>query len=69
MLHHGTADPSVPIEWSRQTVQILQELEKTVIFHEYAGEPHEFTVRWPLVMKRTTEFFDEHIKGYRAPQL
>lgn len=57
-LHHGTADDSVPVEWSDRLNQALADAGKKVEYHRYPGEPHEFTSAWPVVMKRTVAFFD-----------
>ena len=32
---HGSADPIVPLEWGKKTVQILKELNYSVEWHEY----------------------------------
>jgi len=61
LIHHGTADESCPIRWSRETVAQLRQLEKQVWFHPYAGEPHAFIDAWPLSMRRTVGFFDRHL--------
>lgn len=63
LIHHGTADESVPIEWSRQLAEALRSAGKDVTLREYEGEPHEFAAAWPLVMERTLEFFNEHVAG------
>lgn len=62
MIHHGTADDSVPLEWSERASAALQTARKDVILHTYTGEPHEFIDAWPLVMQRTTAFFNERVK-------
>jgi dipeptidyl aminopeptidase/acylaminoacyl peptidase len=62
MLHHGLADQSVPIEWSDKLAGWLKEKGKKVIYYRYSGEPHEFTAAWPLVMRRTVQFFDEYLR-------
>ncbi|MEX0649476.1 MAG: alpha/beta fold hydrolase [Candidatus Andersenbacteria bacterium] len=61
MIHHGTADDSVPLEWSERSVEKLKAAGKDQIFHVYPGEPHEFAVAWPQVMERTTSFFDAQL--------
>ncbi|MDD5382303.1 MAG: alpha/beta fold hydrolase [Candidatus Margulisbacteria bacterium] len=60
-IHHGTADKSVPLAWSEKLVKELKTKGKAVKFYIYQGEPHEFINSWPLVMKRTVEFFNEAI--------
>ena len=62
MIHHGTDDESVPLEWSERAGRELEALDKNVTLHVYPGEPHEFTNAWSQVMARTTDFFDEHLK-------
>ena len=62
MLNHGTADQSVPVEWSQKLDKELKDHGKTVVYYEYAGEHHEFGPQWPLLMKRTVKFFDEYLK-------
>ena len=62
LLHHGTLDESVPLEWSERTVALLRQEGKDIIFHVYEGEKHEFINQWPLVMQRTVDFFDAHLK-------
>jgi len=62
VLHHGTADDSVPIEWSNRMNQLLVEKGKDIAYYIYEGQPHEFTTSWSLVMQRTVDFFDKHLK-------
>ncbi len=60
--HHGTADESVEIKWSDELDQWLGEAGKDHEYLIYPGEPHEFAVAWPTVMRRTLDFFDQHVK-------
>jgi len=62
MIHHGTEDESVPLEWSQHTYDLLLEHDKQVTFYIYNGEKHEFINQWPLVMDRTVNFFDDVLK-------
>jgi dipeptidyl aminopeptidase/acylaminoacyl peptidase len=62
MIHHGTADDSVPLEWSQRATNALQAAGKDVTLHIYPGEPHEFVDAWPTVMQRTVAFFDQRLK-------
>lgn len=63
LTHHGTADDSVPLEWSEDLQKRLQAIGKDATLHVYENEPHEFIRDWPLVMQRTTEFFARYVKG------
>ena len=62
MINHGENDADVPIEWSERTTKALEDAGKTVIFHRYPGEGHEFGPAWPTVMQRTLEFFNQNLK-------
>ncbi len=62
IVHHGTADQSVPIEWSENLEKAFKEHDKEIILYTYEGERHEFINQWPLVMRRSVKFFDEHLK-------
>ncbi|MBU1026286.1 MAG: prolyl oligopeptidase family serine peptidase, partial [Candidatus Margulisbacteria bacterium] len=62
LLHHGTADKSVPIEWSDKLVKALKTKDKNIKYYTYKDGKHEFINHWPLVMKRTVEFFDSYLK-------
>jgi dipeptidyl aminopeptidase/acylaminoacyl peptidase len=61
MIHHGTSDSSVPLQWSRDTQNALEGAGKDVALHVYEGEPHEFVGAWSTVMRRTLEFFNAHL--------
>src|SRR5690606_38517479 len=62
MLHHGTADADVPLSWSDELNENLNQAGKEIIYHVYRDQPHEFTSSWSQVMQRTTEFFNVHVK-------
>jgi glucose/arabinose dehydrogenase/dienelactone hydrolase len=66
MVHHGTADDSVPLEWSEELERDLEAAGKDVTFHIYENAPHEFIRYWNQVMERTVAFFDEHLKERSA---
>jgi dipeptidyl aminopeptidase/acylaminoacyl peptidase len=63
LIHHGTSDDSCPIAWTRETVDALRRAGKPVRLEVYEGEEHAFVPQWPLSMARTTEFFDQHLRG------
>ncbi len=63
LLHHGTADKDVPLEWSKRLATELSAKNKSIDYKEYKGQPHEFTSVWPEVMKSTTDFFTTHLKN------
>jgi dipeptidyl aminopeptidase/acylaminoacyl peptidase len=61
LIHHGTADESCPIEWSRETVAALKDEGKQVEFYVYSGQRHTFTSQWPLSIRRTAAFLGQHL--------
>lgn len=61
MVHHGTADESVPIEWSDKTVELLKASGTDVTYHVYPGQPHEFGGGWTSLMKRSRDFFRQQL--------
>jgi dipeptidyl aminopeptidase/acylaminoacyl peptidase len=61
LIHHGTADDSVPFAWSEKTATGLQHAGKDVQLEIYPREPHEFAAAWPQVMQRTVDFFNTHL--------
>lgn len=62
LIHHGSADADVELKWSDELDGWLTEARKPHTYHVYPGEPHEFAAAWPIVMKRTVEFFDAQLK-------
>ncbi len=62
-LHHGSADGSVPYEWSETLHKQLQEMGKTVEFYGYEGDNHNLSNQFGTAMARSLQFFDLHLKG------
>jgi dipeptidyl aminopeptidase/acylaminoacyl peptidase len=62
-LHHGTADESVPVEFSEILTQQIVEAGKTVELYTYEGDNHNLSNYFSQAMTRTIQFFDMHLKG------
>ena len=62
MLHQGTADREVPVEWSRELETLLKKEGKEITYFEYPGEDHSFIKAQDLAMQRTLDFFDNILK-------
>lgn len=57
-IHQGTDDEAVPLRWSDQFVDILEEKEMDVTYFVYPGENHNFNNgSWPTAVARSIEFF------------
>jgi dipeptidyl aminopeptidase/acylaminoacyl peptidase len=62
LIHHGTADDTCPIRWSRETVRRLQHDGVDATLAEYPGEGHAFGPQFFASMERTGRFLDEHLR-------
>jgi uncharacterized protein len=62
LMFHGTADDSVPISWSRDTLRLLREQQKDVRLVEYPGQPHEFSSAHLDFMTQTAAFFTANLR-------
>ena len=60
-LHHGTADTSVPVMFSRTLDQKLKEVDKVVELYEYPGDDHNISQNFGTAMNRTIEFFKKYL--------
>jgi dipeptidyl aminopeptidase/acylaminoacyl peptidase len=62
LVHHGTADDTCPIGWSRSTVAALEKQGVDVTLRTYRGQGHTFEGRpWQTSIERTAAFFDRHL--------
>ena len=62
-IHHGNADSVLPVDWSRDLADQLENRGKTVEYYEYPGAEHTFIGDdYHLMLDRTLEFFDKYVK-------
>ncbi|MGW1951292.1 alpha/beta hydrolase family protein [Streptomyces sp. NPDC001920] len=61
-IHHGTADTSCPLAWSKRTAAAFEAAGKDVELRTYPGEGHTFGPRWPDSMEVTMAFFERHLR-------
>lgn len=57
LIHHGTHDHIVPLEWSTDLAEALEKAQADYTFYEYPGEDHNISVSYFKVMDRDMEFF------------
>ena len=62
-LHHGTADHSVPVEFSETLQTQMETVDRPVELYTYEGDNHNISVNFSTAMQRSIQFFDEHVKG------
>ncbi len=61
-LHHGTADSSVPVEFSEDLEIDLKSAGKTVELYTYPGDDHNISLNFNTAAQRSVEFFDRYLK-------
>lgn len=62
-LHHGTADTSVPVEFSETLDQQLKEVNKKSELYIYQGDDHNISNNFSIAIARSVTFFDTYVKG------
>jgi dipeptidyl aminopeptidase/acylaminoacyl peptidase len=62
-LHHGTADTSVPFEFSQLLYEQLQAAGAEAEFYLYDGADHNLSQPFTTAMLRTIEFFNRYLKA------
>lgn len=61
-LHHGTADASVPLEFSETLNQQIQLVGGTVEYYSYSGDNHNLSGNLGAALTRSVAFFDKYLK-------
>lgn len=61
-LHHGTADESVPIEFSSILYEQVLAAGGSVEYYEYQGDNHNLSTYFTTAMVRSVQFFDRYLK-------
>ncbi len=61
--HHGTADTTVPIEFSDSLNQRIEAAGGGVEYYTYPGDNHNLSKNLATALKRSVEFFDKHVKN------
>jgi dipeptidyl aminopeptidase/acylaminoacyl peptidase len=65
-LHHGSADTSVPIEFSDTLEKQMQAAGKPVEYFKYAGDDHNLAANLNVALQRSVAFFDKYVKNAAA---
>ena len=61
-LHHGTADSSVPVEFSRTLEKQMINAQKEVELYVYDGDDHNLSRNLSLALSRSVAFFNKYLK-------
>jgi dipeptidyl aminopeptidase/acylaminoacyl peptidase len=67
-LHHGTADDSVPVEFSEDLYNRLLEIDSPAELYTYEDDNHNISNSFGTAMKRSIQFFDQHVKGIKSSE-
>ena len=62
-IHHGSADASVPVEYSEILRASLAEAGQASELYIYEGDSHNISNNFGGAAQRSVEFFDVHVKG------
>ncbi len=62
LIHHGTADDTCPIRWSRETARLMERDGVDVTLTEYPGEGHAFGPQFFASMERTGRYLRQHLR-------
>jgi dipeptidyl aminopeptidase/acylaminoacyl peptidase len=62
-LHHGTADSSVPVEFSETLQTQIEAIGESVELFIYEGDDHNISVNFNTAMEQSVQFFDKYVKG------
>ena len=62
-LHHGTADETVPLEYSTELCTRLEEMGKPAELLLYEDDDHNISRNLSAALQRSLAFFDAHVKG------
>jgi dipeptidyl aminopeptidase/acylaminoacyl peptidase len=61
LIHQGTADKSIPTEWTNETVRLLRNLGKDITYKTYSGADHNLVPYWNEVVSTDIKFFQENM--------
>lgn len=61
-IHQGTSDDAVPVKWSDELANELEELEKDVTYYKYPGADHNLRPVWNEVVRKDLIFFRSFLK-------
>jgi dienelactone hydrolase len=67
-LHHGTADSSVPVEFSTTLDSQIKTAGGTVEIYLYEGDDHNIAANLGTALTRSVEFFDRYVKNAPSTQ-
>lgn len=61
-IHHGTADSSVPVQFSQTLDQQVKDAGQVSELFIYQGDDHNLSQNFSTAMQRSVSFFDKYLK-------
>jgi len=61
-IEQGTADKSIPLQWSDALVKSLEDLDLDVSYYTYPGADHNMVPGWNTAIARDLVFFEKNLK-------
>lgn len=61
-IHHGTADASVPVEFSEKLDKLMKEAGKESELFIYEGDDHNLANNLDIALERSVLYFDKYLK-------
>lgn len=59
-LHQAVEDEAVPVRWSDQFADSMEQMNKEIEYYKYSGENHNFNLgKWEQAVERSVEFYAE----------
>jgi dipeptidyl aminopeptidase/acylaminoacyl peptidase len=65
LIQHGTADETVPLEFSETLYKQVKDAGKSVEIYTYPGDDHNIAANVGVALARSVAFFDKYVKGAR----
>jgi len=60
LVHQGKSDDAIPLDWTNNLVQKLEDKGKNVTYYTYPATDHNMRPSWDMVIARDLEFFKKH---------
>lgn len=61
-LHHGTADTSVPVEFSKKLNELIKKAGGKSELYVYEGDDHNISANFNIAIEKSVDFFDTYLK-------
>jgi dienelactone hydrolase len=60
-VHQGTADDAIPVEWTNNLVDRLEDIEVNVDYMTHPGADHNLNPSWSTAVAQSLDFFNDYL--------